>query len=159
MVTLSRVSWILTVLDYVMKEIVNSLEYHILLTPAAVLCLVLGRWSNLEKIQARMDDLHRDHFVKEDTTESVEVVEDIIEDLLATVMETIGEGDMSSILETPGKQSVESLVKGSSAKKNESGYLSELETSTVGDISDMRRRQGSLLAQSVSNDYGDGEHY
>ena len=116
-------------LDWVVGQVVTLLEFHLLLTPAAVLCIVLARWETLATIQDRMDKFYEEDEVSE-VREAADNVRDIIEEILEEVTndEHEEEAEVTSrtknLLHSVGKAGKDRLP-----QQNESGYLSELETS------------------------------
>ena len=123
-------------LDLAAGEAVTLLEFHVVLTPAAVLAILLQRWALLASIQDRMDrcytrgeaeaeQLQEEEVVNEDVAQFVsDLVDEIIED---TVKQEV---DLTECeVATPRKIEQSPLKFKFTPRQNESGYLSELETS------------------------------
>ena len=131
----SVITVLVSVLDLVMRELVNTLEYHVLLTPAAVICLVLGRWKSLEQIQKRMDTVHTTFLGREMNRddEADDIIRTILDDMIDEIIDKDAmNSSVEEILTTPRKSVIENdKTKDTSSKKNESGYLSELDMSSV----------------------------
>ena len=117
-------------LDWVVGQVVTLLEFHLLLTPAAVLCIVLARWETLATIQDRMDKFYEEDDVSEER-EAAEHVRDIIEEILEEVTNDEHEEDEAEVTSRTKNllHSVSKAGKDRLPQQNESGYLSELETS------------------------------
>ena len=123
-------------LDLAAGEVVTLLEFHAVLTPAAVLALLLQRWALLASIQDRMDrcytrgEAEAEQLQEEDVDEDVaqfvsDLVDEIIED---TVKQEIHLTECE--VATPRKIEQSPLKEGPfTPRQNESGYLSELEAS------------------------------
>lgn len=123
-------------LDLAAGEVVTLLEFHAVLTPAAVLALLLQRWALLASIQDRMDRCYTrgqaeaEQLQEEDVDEDVaqfvsDLVDEIIED---TVKQEIHLTECE--VATPRKIEQSPLKEGPfTPRQNESGYLSELEAS------------------------------
>ena len=123
-------------LDLAAGEVVTLLEFHAVLTPAAVLALLLQRWALLASIQDRMDrcytrgEAEAEQLQEEDVDENVaqfvsDLVDEIIED---TVKQEIHLTECE--VATPRKIEQSPLKEGPfTPRQNESGYLSELEAS------------------------------
>ena len=121
----------INVMDFIMEQVVNMLEYHLVLTPAAIVCLCIGRLDKWTIIQERMhtffqsEDIEdeEDHdededFIEETKTIANEIVDEIIEEVVDTEKKK-----SSSMYFTP----VKDLNKSIYYPTNESGYLSEPE--------------------------------
>jgi len=120
----------INVMDFIMEQVVNLLEYHLILTPAAIVCLCLGRLDKWTIIQERMhgffqneeieidEDEEDEDFIEETKTIVNEIVDEIIEEVVDTEKKM-----SSSMYFTP----VKDLNKSIYYPTNESGYLSEPE--------------------------------
>ena len=119
-------------LDWVVGQVVTLLEFHLLLTPAAVLCIVLARWETLATIQDRMDKFYEEDDVSKER-EAADHVRDIIEEILEEVTNDEHEEEEEEAEVTSRTKnllhSVSKAGKDRLPQQNESGYLSELETS------------------------------
>ena len=116
-------------LDWAVGQVVTLLEFHLLLTPAAVLCIVLARWETLATIQDRMDKFYEVDDVSEER-EAADHVRDIIEEILEEVTNVEHEEEAEVTSRTKNLlHSVSKAGKDRLPQQNESGYLSELETS------------------------------
>ena len=119
-------------LDLAAGEVVTLLEFHAVLTPAAVLALLLQRWALLASIQDRMDrcytrgEAEAEQLQEEDVAQFVsDLIDEIIED---TVKQEIHLTECE--VATPRKIEQSPLKEGPfTPRQNESGYLSELEAS------------------------------
>jgi len=120
----------INVMDFIMEQVVNLLEYHLILTPAAIVCLCIGRLDKWTIIQERMhtffqnedieiDEDEEDEDFNDDTkTIANEIVDEIIEEVVVSE-----EKKSSTMFFTP----VKDLNKSIYYPTNESGYLSEPE--------------------------------
>jgi len=118
----------INVMDFIMEQVVNLLEYHLVLTPAAIVCLCLGRLDKWTIIQERMHtffqneeiEIHEDEedFNEETITIANEIVDELIEEVVGSE-----EKKSSTMYFTP----VKDLNKSIYYPTNESGYLSEPE--------------------------------
>ena len=118
---------LLECMDCIVSQILNLLEFHVVLTPAAVICLVLGRWEALRCVQDKMDSFYKDPAIviqDELMPSTSDVVSDIIDELID---ELPNENEISS---KQGVLSPSPILKNKSMMSspvNESGYLSDLE--------------------------------
>merc|ERR1719300_1054897 len=116
----------INVMDFIMEQVVNLLEYHLVLTPAAIVCLCLGRLDKWTIIQERMHGFFQNEEIEVDVDEEDE---DFIEETKTIVDEIIEE-----VVDSEKKKSssmyfnpVKDLNKSIYYPTNESGYLSEPE--------------------------------
>jgi len=121
----------INVMDFIMEQVVNLLEYHLVLTPAAIVCLCIGRLDKWTIIQERMhtffqneeieiddEDEEDEDFNEETKTIANEIVDELIEEVVGSE-----EKKSSTMYFTP----VKDLNKSIYYPTNESGYLSEPE--------------------------------
>jgi len=119
----------INVMDFIMEQVVNLLEYHLVLTPAAIVCLCIGRLDKWTIIQERMHTFFRSEDIEDDDEDDEDFIEDtntianeIVDEIIEEVVDT--EKKMSSSMYfTP----VKDLNKSIYYPTNESGYLSEPE--------------------------------
>ena len=114
---------LLDCLDFIVAQILNLLEFHLVLTPAAVVCLVLGRWKALKRIQEKMDSFYTDSMIvipEELVPSTSEIVSDIIDEVIDELPNNSKKENMTP---SPNLKS-KSII---SSPANESGYLSDLE--------------------------------
>jgi len=120
----------INVMDFIMEQVVNLLEYHLILTPAAIVCLCLGRLDKWTIIQERMHGFFQNEEIEVDVDEEDE---DFIEETKTIVNEIVDE-IIEEVVDSEKKKSssmyfnpVKDLNKSIYYPTNESGYLSEPE--------------------------------
>ena len=97
------------------------------LTPVAVICLVLGRWEALRRVQDKMDSFYKDPAIviqDELMPSTSDVVSDIIDELIDELPNEI---EISSRQEIISPSPILKNKYMMSSPVNESGYLSDLE--------------------------------
>jgi len=123
----------INVMDFIMEQVVNLLEYHLILTPAAIVCLCLGRLDKWTIIQERMHGFFQNEEIEidedeededEDFNEETETIADeIVDEIIEEVVGSEEKKKSSIMYFTP----VKDLNKSIYYPTNESGYLSEPE--------------------------------
>ena len=118
---------LLECMDCIVSQILNLLEFHVVLTPAAVICLVLGRWEALRCVQDKMDCFYKDPAIviqDELMPSTSDVVSDIIDELIDELPNEIEISSRQEIISPSPILKNKSMM---SSPVNESGYLSDLE--------------------------------
>ena len=117
---------LLECLDFTVWQIINLLEFHMVLTPAAVVCLVLGRMEALNRIQEKMDSFYKDPIIviSDEPTSTLDIVSDIIDELIDDLP---NKDEVSRRQETMSPSPILKCKSMMSSPVNESGYLSDLE--------------------------------
>merc|ERR1712126_339006 len=118
---------LLDCLDCIVAQILNLLEFHMVLTPAAVICLVLGRMEALKRIQEKMDSFYKilllvipDELMTSNSGIISVIIDEIIDELPY-------KDDASSKQELMTPSPILRSKSVTSSPVNESGYLSDLE--------------------------------
>ena len=106
---------ILMFLDLMALNLVNLVEYHLVLQPALLLLTALGDEVRLEAVRARLDQFSTNG--EEETNPAREVLEDLIEKVVASeIQDVVGES-----------QEEDKLEQSLSGPSHESGYSSEID--------------------------------
>lgn len=119
----------INVMDIIMEQVVNLLEYHLVLTPAAIICLCFGKLDKWSVIQERMhtffdsEEIDLGEEDEEIDDEAEVIVQEIVDEIIEEVVDTEDVIKSSTMNFTP----VKDLNKSIYYPTNESGYLSEPE--------------------------------
>ena len=104
---------LLMVLDLMALNVVNLVEYHLILQPALLLLSALGDEVRLEAVRERLSQ-----FSADGEEEETETVTEVLEDLIQKVVES------QEVVREHEDNKLEQSVSGPS---HESGYLSEID--------------------------------
>ena len=107
---------LLMVLDLMALNVVNLVEYHLILQPALLLLSALGDEVRLEAVRERLSQFSADG--EEEEEEETKTVSEVLEDLIQKVVES---------QEVVRKHEDNKLEQSVSGPSHESGYLSEID--------------------------------
>ena len=107
---------LLMVLDLMALNVVNLVEYHLILQPALLLLSALGDEVRLEAVRERLSQFSADG--EEEEEEETKTVSEVLEDLIQKVVES------QEVVREHEDNKLEQSVSGPS---HESGYLSEID--------------------------------